>query len=248
MKYLIFIIAIVLITLNTNAQELSGTIKYEIKHDWVKKINSVKYLSQSEKDKASYMWGTHSEYTEYAVLCFDKNTSRYEKIEDENKEGSWAWRSEEYIIYRNLEENTTYDLIREVNKLFVIKDEIQNPTWKILNNIKEVAGHICMDAMYIDPIKGNKIVAWFALDMPVPFGPDRFGGLPGMILEIDISEGALVMTATKIENKDVSEFLVKPKHKRKVKIHNEEYYTKLISDQVEQAKKAERPYFWQIRY
>lgn len=34
------------------------------------------------------MWGTHSEYTEYAVLCFDKNTSRYEKIEDENKEGS----------------------------------------------------------------------------------------------------------------------------------------------------------------
>jgi GLPGLI family protein len=248
MRHLIFNIIIVLISISSNAQEFSGIIKYEIRHNWIKKINAVEYLSKSEKEKSAYMWGHTDEYTEDAILYFNNNISVYEEVDEENRSGSWSSRSKEYTIYRNIEENTTYDLIREVNKLFVIEDEIQNQNWKILNDIKDIAGHICMDALYKDPIKGNSIIAWFALDMPVSFGPDRFGGLPGMILEVDINQGAMTISAKKIEEKNVDEFLVKPKHKKRIKYFKEDDYKKLISDQIEQAKKTERPYFWRIRY
>ena len=46
------------------------------------------------------------------------------------------------------------------------------------------------------------VVAWFASDMPVSAGPAEFQGqLPGVILEMDISNGKQKYTATSISEK-----------------------------------------------
>lgn len=46
------------------------------------------------------------------------------------------------------------------------------------------------------------IVAWFATDIPVPAGPGEFQGqLPGLILEMNVSEGRVVYKATNISTK-----------------------------------------------
>lgn len=82
--------------------------------------------------------------------------------------------------------------------------------------IKEVAGHICMNAYWHDTLKQQKVTAWFAMDMPISGGPERFCGLPGTILEIEINDGAMVITADKIEMKSLTTEMDLPK-KMKVK-------------------------------
>ncbi len=47
---------------------------------------------------------------------------------------------------------------------------------------------------------GDSIVeAWFTPQIPVPAGPDEFGGLPGLILVLAIDSGKKLYTATSVE-------------------------------------------------
>lgn len=46
---------------------------------------------------------------------------------------------------------------------------------------------------------GRHYSAWFSLELPLPYGPYKFGGLPGLILRIQDDEGQFVWTATGIE-------------------------------------------------
>lgn len=248
MKQIILsLIAALIIIGNLKSQDIQGSIKYEITHDWIKKLNAVDYLSKEEKDRYNYIWSNRSEHKEQAILYFTNSQTRYEEVEEINQRGH-AWRNDEYIIFRDFENNKTLDLIRMSDNLYVIEDEINNQNWKILNDIKEVAGHICMDAVYTDEVKGNRIIAWFALDLPIPMGPERYGGLPGAILEIDVNNGAMIISAKEINNINVEKLLVKPEYKKKTKKLSEKEYQKLISNQIKQAKESERPYFWIIRY
>ncbi len=48
------------------------------------------------------------------------------------------------------------------------------------------------------PRASAAIVAWYCEDIPVPIGPDRFGGLPGAILKLDEDNGGTVFTATRL--------------------------------------------------
>jgi GLPGLI family protein len=83
--------------------------------------------------------------------------------------------------------------------------------------------------------------------MPVSSGPDRFIGLPGMILEVDINNGALVMTADKIDLKPLTTELDVPAKIKGKKIDMAEYQ-KLIEKQISERKEAEEPWFWGLRY
>jgi len=247
-KYLIFVLTVLITGNISNAQSSSGRINYTVKHDWVKKIIAVDYMSKSKREQFQYMWGSSSEYTEKSVLLFNSNSYFYEEPVDEESNYGFSWKSSEYLIYRNTKENLTYDVIRFQNKLYVIEDSIQYPKWKILNDLKEVAGHICMNASWYDEIKMNKVIAWFALDWPASFGPERYGGLPGVILEINVNDGAQIITADKIELFDTDTIINKPSHKKKHKIINEEHYKEIMQKYINDCKKQETPYFWGIRY
>ncbi|MFH2094314.1 MAG: GLPGLI family protein, partial [Bacteroidota bacterium] len=181
------------------AQVSSGTIKYKVTHNWVKKVTAVEYMSQATKDHYNYVWGNRSEYEEYYKFIFSPSASRYEQKNDglEDSEYNFSWRSDEYIIYRNLGNKTSYDLMRYQGKLYVIEDSIHNQNWKIRNDVREIAGHICMNAYWRDTIKMNDVMAWFALDIPVSAGPESYGGLPGLILEINVNNGAMIISTEK---------------------------------------------------
>jgi GLPGLI family protein len=251
MKNSIFITVILaILTTGVVAQDFHGKVKYNVTHNWVKKITAVDYLSQAEKDEYNYVWGNRAEYTLKAVMYFTNKVSRFEDFKDENSDeyGGYTWRSDEYFIFRNIEQNTSYDYIRFLDKLYVIEDSIRNQNWKILNDMREIAGHICMNASWNDTVKGNKVIAWYALDLPVPFGPERYGGLPGMILEIDVNNGAMIITAQEIQMADGDSVIEKPVHKKKVKKINEATYIEMLVNHIEQCKKDEFPYFWGTRY
>ena len=119
--------------------------------------------------------------------------------------------------------------------------------WKIQNDLKEVAGHICMKAFIEDTLKKQQIVAWFAQDIPLNAGPEHFHSLPGMILEIDINDGAMIISANRIDVKKLTTELNPPKKLKGKKIKQADY-TAMIKKHIVEKTKEEQPWFWGIRY
>lgn len=240
---------LVMMAVNIFAQKPEGYIRYLRTGNWAKQMAAVEYMSKQQRDRMMYMWGNRSEYKSFANLWFSPSGSKYEDSEekaDRDDEG-YNWRKEEYTIMRNFETQTIHEVQYILGKTYIIDDSLHYPNWKILNDMKEVAGHICMNAFYEDTLKMQKITAWYALDLPVSTGPERLGGLPGLILEIDINDGAMVITADKVEMKPLTTELDLPKKVKGKKI-NEAQYFGILKKHFDERRAAEEPPFWSIRY
>lgn len=238
-----------LLSFTAFSQAQEGTIRYLLTHNWSKKLAAVDYISQQTRDREAYMSGNRWEWKEYCNLYFTPTESKYEESEERanaDDEG-YSWRKETFFIKRNYEKNTQYDALTVLGKVYLVEDSIHRPNWKIHNDLKEVAGHLCMKAYCEDTIKMQKITAWFALDMPLPAGPERLGGLPGMILEADVNNGALTIVADRIDLKKITTELELPKKLKGKKI-NEADYQALLKKHYDEKRKAEQVPYWGIRY
>ncbi len=243
-----FIIILISFVNYSFSQELSGEIKYLITHDWIKKLESDEFISETEKQRYDYVWGNNSEWTEFGILKFNPQASFYEELEDRiNQQRQYAWKQNEYMIFRDYDNMTTYDVKRILGRLYVIEDTIQYQKWRILNDMREISGHICMNAVWHDTIRNNTIIAWFALDIPVSIGPERYGGLPGLILALNINNGGIIIAAQEIklkEGMDEVEEIDKPRHKRRHRVITEKEYNQIIYDFIAERRKMEQSYFW----
>lgn len=68
--------------------------------------------------------------------------------------------------------------------------------WKIEDKTKKIGGFNCQKATAL--FKGNHYTAWFTSEIPVSFGPWKFYGLPGLILECYDSTNFFKVVVTKI--------------------------------------------------
>ncbi len=249
----IFIIAFIFTqifhSVEIKAQTMEGTIKYLCTQNWAKMMANVDYISKNQRDREMYMWGTRSEWKTFTLLHFNAIESKYEDSEEEAEPGNEGWsnRKETFFLKNNFTENTLYYGISMLGKTYLVHDSIVTPSWKILNDMKEVAGHICMDASMSDTLRKQNIIAWFALDMPVRTGPDRFIGLPGVILEVDINNGAKILTADKIDLRPLKTELEVPQKLKGKKVNFPEYMN-VIEKQMKERREAEEPWFWGLRY
>lgn len=80
---------------------------------------------------------------------------------------------------------------------FLLKDSIRKISWKITSEMREVAGFTCRraNALIMDSIY---IVAFYTEDIHVSGGPETFGGLPGMILELALPHEHITWRATSV--------------------------------------------------
>ncbi len=249
MKTLINVLILMLITTALIAQKTEGVVTYERKTYWTKLMARMTFLSQEEKDRAAQTWKNDDESKEKMKLSFNENESlyTYASNQGETEDGQYSWRNRDLVLYRNFEKDKKIELVEMLGKTYVIEDSLHVPTWKIGNQIKDVAGYICMRADTEDPIKKQKITAWFAQDIPVPAGPERYNGLPGVILELNLNDGDVIIEATKVEfRKLTADDLKLPKLKGK-KL-DDAGYDALISQHIKQSMTANRNPFWSIRY
>jgi len=241
-----FILTLFSIAQFCSAQE-NGVVTYTITHNWTKKMATCEYISKAEKERSAYVWGNESEYEYKAELKFNASEYRFE-LKEEEEAASYRWRKDAYIIYRDRSKGEIFDIITLLSTEYAISDSFTCQNWKIKNDMKEVAGHICMNASFYDTIKGKEVVAWFALDLPISIGPDKYCGLPGMILEINEANGAVVYTATTVLLSNEKVEIIKPAVKKKMKILTNEEYNKKIMDYINECKTLQRPYFWSIEF
>ena len=65
---------------------------------------------------------------------------------------------------------------------FIYEDELKVQQWEIRDSTKTILKYECQ--MAVCNFRGRQWTAWFAHDIPISDGPWKFGGLPGLIMEV----------------------------------------------------------------
>ncbi len=246
MKWMLAVF-LVSLTLSGYAQSPEGVVTYEKTYYWTKINGRLTYLSQEEKDRMARTYKNWDGQKSKMELFFSDTKSLYTYSEEIENTGGTSWQQSEFLIFRDFEKEKRTDVIEMLGKVHIVEDSISIPKWKILNEIKEVSGYLCMKAETQDTVKNQVITAWFAQDIPSQAGPDLYSGLPGLILELDINNGDVIITATKVDLKPVSDKIALPKKLKGKKITFSQY-NKLLDDHIKSNMKAFRNPYWSIPY
>lgn len=246
MKRIIVLGLLLTFALTSQAQMPEGKVTYNRKVDWISIMENLPFMTKEEIDRNRLTWGTRQSKGRNYQLEFKNDKSLYTyKVED--SEGGYSWSKEKYLIIRDYKSKQTDDWREFLGKKYRIKEDIPKHRWKILNEIREIDGYLCMKAETTDTIKNQVIHAWFADGIPFSGGPEGFGGLPGLILELDINDGEVLVSATDVSVESWDGKLSIPKKMKGKEITYAELDKKtksFIEDSIEGKK---NPY-WRIRY
>ena len=234
MKKIVFLLLLVTASLGAIAQMKEGKITYE------RKINMHRFITDPE------MRARVPEFrTDKFELLFNEQASLFRTVVDEDAPDPFAnnggdrggmrfnFRMPETSTYTDINTQMQYESRAMFEKTFLIVDSLKQNKWKISDETKTIANHVCKKAttMITQPAQmrvrfGNgpraaedtvapkpkevELVVWYTEDIPVSVGPDNYAGLPGAILEVNTDNGANTITATEVSAKFPKKELVQP--------------------------------------
>lgn len=80
---------------------------------------------------------------------------------------------------------------------FLVEDQYPLHNWTITTESKNISGYPCVKAR--TNYRGRVWEAWFTPDIPLPYGPWKLCGLPGLIIEAKDDTGTYTLRVEKIE-------------------------------------------------
>lgn len=105
-----------------------------------------------------------------------------------------------YFRYKYMYTNTLNQLITSVDwlssKTVQYEETIPKLEWKLISETKIIENYVCFKAKV--NFRGREFIAWYTNDIPLPYGPLKFSGLPGLIIEIYDSKKEYTIVANKI--------------------------------------------------
>ena len=140
-------------------------------------------------------------------------------------------------LYKNFTQSKSILSSELAGKNYLITDSITQQPWKLTNETKQILGYNCLKAtrkITVQPgptrvmffgspgatatrdttrpqAREVEITAWYAQDIISPVGPDTYGQLPGVILQLDYDNGATVYSALEIKKEVDQKMLKEPK-------------------------------------
>jgi len=127
------------------------------------------------------------------------------------------------ILYKNILEKRMANKTELMGKVFLIKDNLVTYDWKLTGETKNIGNYTCYKAVFekeeesieINMIDGDvkeekvlkkrTLVAWYTPDIPISNGPRDYGGLPGLILEVNDGDLTIVCSEIVLNPKEVKE-------------------------------------------
>ena len=101
------------------------------------------------------------------------------------------------VLYKNFNSSKQLQETSLEDKKYIVSDSIKQQGWKLADETQSILNHVCKKATMTTE-HGSKVVAWYTEEIPLPAGPDRFSGLPGAVLMVDVDSASIVFTATQI--------------------------------------------------
>ena len=106
--------------------------------------------------------------------------------------------------------------LRELGpKKYLVEDSIRKLAWKLTEDTMTIKGFHCKKAQTKNR-QGDNVVAWYTEEIPCPSGPDQFGGLPGLILQVDLGDGWMVSKAVEISTQPSGMVVKAPEGGKKI--------------------------------
>jgi len=206
---ILFTLSICLLSALTWAQQTQGTIVFE------QKMN----LHRQMKGDNESMKAMVPEFrTMRQQLLFTPEASLYKAIEEEEDEAEMEggrggirmrFGASNDELYRDLVNRKRIEKREFMGTEYLLEDTLLTSPWKLATERKSVMGIDCMKATLSDTARHREITAWFAPTIAVPTGPDMYSSLPGMVLEVDINDGEIVIKAISADWKKPSEKALK---------------------------------------
>lgn len=255
MKKLPLLLFAVSLALLASAQIKEGKIIYE------QKVNMHRFITDPE------MKARIPEFrTDKFELLFNEQANLYRTLVDEEAPDPFAnnggdrggqrfmMRMPETATYTDMSTQMQYESRAMFEKSFLIVDSLKSYKWKISDETKTIAKHLCKKAtaMIAAPQqmrmrfggarntedtakqvvpKEVMLTVWYTEDVPVSVGPNAYSGLPGAILEVDTDNGANVITATEVSTKYPKKELVQPtKGERMNRVQFQDAMKKIMED------------------
>lgn len=247
---------------NMFAQSAEGVVIYEQKINMHRRIQDEAMKSMVPEFRTSKMQlvvrGPQSLYK-------NVEESADEDINSQNNGQNvrMVFRAPGTEVFRDFDAQSLIELRELAGKKFIIQDSLKRIAWKLNPTVtRKINGYDCMQATATQPgMQGGivmsfggpggggsaprnatppppadqKIVAWFTDAVPVPGGPGQYGGLPGLVMEVDINEGETIISAQKVELRKVTEKEMKvPSGGKKV---TEKEFNKVREDYMNEVRK-----------
>lgn len=125
-------------------------------------------------------------------------------------------------IYRNIKDSLiiTRRPKNAISEPFIVKEKWVDIDWDIKNKTKKIGNYTATKAK--GSFRGRDYTVWFTYDLPIPFGPWKLHGLPGLILEAEDSEKMMRFYVTEIKIPfDTKNIIKKPTAEKEI-THREE--------------------------
>ena len=254
---ILFTLLVFALSVTTFAQDLSGRVTYQKKE--VLKIKNPKPEHETPEFKKRLeainksMEKTHFlEFTQYESVYTEE-----EKLPTTYKQAgrtvSASMREVWSKIYKNLQEN--YSLM-DMDDYF-IKDTLHHSGWELSTESKKIGNYTVYKAtrtikpkkadneekstnflsMVDNEPEGRVYTAWYTPEIPIPNGPEKFGGLPGLILELHTQSTVYLCSEIVLNPKKPIEIKV-PKGKVISQEENEKMRKQRIEDSKRQKNKG----------
>lgn len=181
MKHLKLFIALFFCSVS-NAQDLSKSLMLEYVYTNEHYSNN-EVLAINKNGNAIYIHMPLSEKNENFIEPVDGSDNEF-KI---NQKLIQLVKLKRYVFKDN---NVVYSVFTDDGEDIMVVDSLPEMKWElILGQNKKIAGFNCQKAIL--KFRGRKFTAFFTEDIPVNYGPWKFKGLPGLILEISSENGNL---------------------------------------------------------
>jgi GLPGLI family protein len=117
--------------------------------------------------------------------------------------------------YKNYATEKIVELRELGPKKYIIEDTLRKLAWKLNDDTMLIKGYHCKKATAKNR-QGDNIVAWYTEEIATPSGPEQFGGLPGLILQMDIGDSWVVFTTLDIQTGTGKQLVKAPTGAKKV--------------------------------
>lgn len=177
------------------AQEFQGIATYKTQRKLDIQIDSTQVGGMQDEIMAMLK----KQFEKTYILTFNKEESLY--MEDESLAPPSVGGSMVFVsniggsgeLYKNIKAQRYVQESDLLGKLFLIQDSLKTNEWKLHSDTKNIGNYTCFKATlerevettFDDDSKETQTVtAWYTPQIPVSNGPEKFQGLPGLILEI----------------------------------------------------------------
>lgn len=142
-------------------------------------------LYDSENNQSVYIDFLSRKQTQADIVQFTDEEKIYLNIDENSTIISASTSTNDRYFFKKINEISYFQTY--LGTPFLIEDNTFEFNWALLNEKKKIGNWLAYKALV--NFRGREWIIWYTPDIPISFGPWKFEGLPGLIIEAQEANG-----------------------------------------------------------